>query len=211
MLPFRSLDPFRLLREPDRRRRDEERLSPPNKEPPTNQKDHLTGKVPYKFESISLQRRVRCELAPAAGVQAVIVIFGNHEFAAKSVPSAAPTAADHDIAWKAHISAAAGTRSHAPFLPLPPSSTLSPSDFAKRDLSAALKKRDRALSFFGCSPPIGEHEPRIDDKDVQRIDGEGCNGSCQARDQDPPAARRWSEIRPCRLLRTARRHRTLRR
>jgi len=29
------------------------------------------------------------------GVQAVIVILGNHEFAAKSVPSAAPTAADH--------------------------------------------------------------------------------------------------------------------
>ena len=27
------------------------------------------------------------------------------------------------------------------------------------------------------------------DKDVQRIDGEGCNGCCQARDQDPPAAR----------------------
>ena len=42
-----------------------------------------------------LQRRVRCELAPAAGVQAVIVILGNHEFAAKSVPSAAPTAANH--------------------------------------------------------------------------------------------------------------------
>src|SRR6516165_2978595 len=59
--------------------------------------------------------------------------------------------------------------------------------------------------------PIGEHEPRIDDKDVQRIDGEGCNGCCQARDQDPPAARRWSEIRPCRVLRAARRHRTLRR
>ena len=28
------------------------------------------------------------------------------------------------------------------------------------------------------------------DKDVQRIYGEGCNGCCQARDQDPPAARR---------------------
>jgi hypothetical protein len=27
LLPFRSLDPFRALREPDRRRRDEERLS----------------------------------------------------------------------------------------------------------------------------------------------------------------------------------------
>jgi hypothetical protein len=31
--PFRSLDPFRALREPDRRRRDEERLPAPNKEP----------------------------------------------------------------------------------------------------------------------------------------------------------------------------------
>jgi hypothetical protein len=80
----------------------------PNKESATNQKYDLTGKAPYRFESGSLQRRVRCELAPAAGVQAVIVIFGNHEFAAKSVPSAAPTAADHDIAWKAHISARHG-------------------------------------------------------------------------------------------------------
>ena len=49
----------------------------------------------WKFESTPLQRRVRCELAPAAGVQAVIIILGNHEFADKSVPSAAPTAADH--------------------------------------------------------------------------------------------------------------------
>jgi hypothetical protein len=30
----------------------------PNKEPPTNQKHDLTGKAPYKFESISLHRRV---------------------------------------------------------------------------------------------------------------------------------------------------------
>ena len=64
MLPFRSLDPFRPLREPDRRRRDEERLSPPNKEPPTNQKDHLTGKAPYRFESGSLQQRVGRTLPP---------------------------------------------------------------------------------------------------------------------------------------------------
>src|SRR4029077_407700 len=33
----------------------------PNKEPATNQKHDLTGKAPYRFESISLQRRVRCE------------------------------------------------------------------------------------------------------------------------------------------------------
>jgi len=30
------------------------------------------------FADCLLQRRVRCELAPAAGVQAVIVILGNH-------------------------------------------------------------------------------------------------------------------------------------
>src|SRR4029077_3420003 len=33
----------------------------PNKEPATNQKHDLTGKAPYRFESISLQRRVCCE------------------------------------------------------------------------------------------------------------------------------------------------------
>src|ERR1700751_5317732 len=32
-------------------------LSAPNKEPGTNQNDYLTGKAPYKFESVSLQRR----------------------------------------------------------------------------------------------------------------------------------------------------------
>src|SRR6201987_3654422 len=31
----------------------------PNEEPPTNQKHDVTGKAPYRFESISLQRRVR--------------------------------------------------------------------------------------------------------------------------------------------------------
>ena len=33
----------------------------PNKEPATNQNDHLTGKAPYRFESCSLQRRVSNE------------------------------------------------------------------------------------------------------------------------------------------------------
>src|SRR5215472_10065743 len=41
LLPFRSLDPFRALREPDRRRRGEERLTAPNKEP-TNQPQTIT-------------------------------------------------------------------------------------------------------------------------------------------------------------------------
>jgi len=58
MLPFRSLDPFRPLREPDRRRRDEERLSRSEQRTANKPKDHLTGKAPYRFESISLQRRV---------------------------------------------------------------------------------------------------------------------------------------------------------
>src|SRR6516164_2540265 len=59
MLPFRSLDPFRPLREPDRRRRDEERLSRSEQRTANKPKDHLTGKAPYRFESASLQRRVR--------------------------------------------------------------------------------------------------------------------------------------------------------
>src|SRR6266403_1378194 len=74
MLAFRSLDPFRALREPDRRRRDEERLSRSEQRTLSKtQNNHLTGKAPYKFESGSLQRRVLCELdvfnahqAPAA-------------------------------------------------------------------------------------------------------------------------------------------------
>jgi hypothetical protein len=60
LLQFQSLDPFRAYREPDRRRRDEERgFLAPNKEPPTNQKHDLTGKTPYRFESIPLQQTVR--------------------------------------------------------------------------------------------------------------------------------------------------------
>src|SRR6516165_2958377 len=55
MLPFQSLDPFRPLREPDRRRRDEERLSRSEQRTANKPKDHLTGKAPYRFESGSLQ------------------------------------------------------------------------------------------------------------------------------------------------------------
>src|ERR1700730_4013594 len=59
MLAFRSLDPFRALREPDRRRRDEERLSRSEQRTLSKtQNNHLTGKAPYKFESVFLQRRV---------------------------------------------------------------------------------------------------------------------------------------------------------
>src|SRR6516162_7806744 len=53
------LDPFRALRQPDRKRRDEERLSRSEQKTGFEPKHHLTGKAPYKFESSPLQRRVR--------------------------------------------------------------------------------------------------------------------------------------------------------
>src|SRR5438874_11358616 len=59
---FRSLDPFRALRELDRRRRDEERLSRSEQRTANKPKYHLTGKAPYRFESCFLQRRVGSEL-----------------------------------------------------------------------------------------------------------------------------------------------------
>src|ERR1700730_3824275 len=49
-LAFRSLDPFRALREPDRRRRDEERPSRSEQRTDSKPKNNrLTGKAPYKF------------------------------------------------------------------------------------------------------------------------------------------------------------------
>src|SRR5438874_10742176 len=57
LLAFRSLDPFRALREPDSRRRDEERPSRSEQRTLSKTKTTpLTGKAPYKFESSSLQR-----------------------------------------------------------------------------------------------------------------------------------------------------------
>jgi hypothetical protein len=55
-------------REPDRRRRDEERPLPAaNKELAINRKTPLVrGKAPYKFESCFLQQRVSCELGPGS-------------------------------------------------------------------------------------------------------------------------------------------------
>jgi hypothetical protein len=48
-LAFRSLDPFRALREPDRRRRDEEGLSRSEQRTVSKtQNNRLTGKAPYK-------------------------------------------------------------------------------------------------------------------------------------------------------------------
>src|SRR5437016_1781068 len=50
-LPFRSLDPFRALREPDPRRRDEKRPFPlRTKNWQQTQNNRLTGKAPYRFE-----------------------------------------------------------------------------------------------------------------------------------------------------------------
>ena len=59
MLPFRSLDPF--LRAPRTIAGDGTKngFPAPNKEPATNQKYGLTGKAPYRFESVFLQRRVK--------------------------------------------------------------------------------------------------------------------------------------------------------
>src|SRR5215471_21533994 len=57
-LAFRSLDPFRALREPDRRRRDEERPFPaPNKELAINRKTPLDRESPIQ---------VRIQSPPAA-------------------------------------------------------------------------------------------------------------------------------------------------
>ena len=49
--------PFRALREPDRRRRDGE--GPEQRSDDKPKTNYLTGKAPYKFESISPLRRVR--------------------------------------------------------------------------------------------------------------------------------------------------------
>src|SRR6266404_4081135 len=57
-LAFRSLDPFRALREPDPRRRYEEAFPLRTKELSANQKHYLTGKAPYKFESPFLRQPV---------------------------------------------------------------------------------------------------------------------------------------------------------
>ena len=61
-LAFRSLDPSRTLREPDRRRQDEERPSRSKQRTFSKSKrDLLTRKAPFKFESSSHHRRVHGE------------------------------------------------------------------------------------------------------------------------------------------------------
>src|SRR5215831_5133303 len=86
LLAFRSLDPFRALREPDRRRRDEERLSRFEQEPPTNQKYALTERAPYRFESPfapavsqkNLSRR-SAHRAEAAGYRGWLIVEANQD------------------------------------------------------------------------------------------------------------------------------------
>src|ERR1700751_5207256 len=60
VLPFRSLDPFRALREPDRRRRDEERLSRSEQRTDYKPKLLLDSKSPIQ---------VRIHFPPAASPQ----------------------------------------------------------------------------------------------------------------------------------------------
>jgi hypothetical protein len=68
LLAFRSLDPFRALREPDRRRRDEERPPAPNKELAAEPKNNrLTGRAPYKSDANSFLEAYNgafCPLTP---------------------------------------------------------------------------------------------------------------------------------------------------
>src|SRR5207253_8947342 len=84
MLAFRSLDPFRALREPDRRRRDEERLSRSEQRTLSKtQNNHLTAKAPYKFESGLLQQGVACERAPGADGHAKAFVLAGDQGAAR--------------------------------------------------------------------------------------------------------------------------------
>ena len=58
MLAFRSLDPFRALREPDRRRRDEERLSrSEQKTVSATQNNPLDRKSPIQVYELSVPER----------------------------------------------------------------------------------------------------------------------------------------------------------
>src|ERR1700746_6134 len=74
MLPFRSLDPFRALREPDRRRRDEERLSRSEQRTGNKPKTRLDRKSPIQ---------VRIHFAPAASLRTLSLSAGRY-------PSLAP-------------------------------------------------------------------------------------------------------------------------
>src|SRR5205085_5885635 len=62
LLPFRSLDPFRALREPDRRRRDEERLFRSEQGTDTNQKRLLDRKSPIQVRILLPPAGSPCEL-----------------------------------------------------------------------------------------------------------------------------------------------------
>src|SRR5262249_46645785 len=66
LLAFRSLDPFRALRKPDRRRRDEEPLSRSEQRTDNNPKNDLTGKAPYKSECLPRAIQRRCRIRDSA-------------------------------------------------------------------------------------------------------------------------------------------------
>src|ERR1700745_1818801 len=57
-LAFRSLDPFRALREPDRRRRDEERLFRSEQKTGNKPKRLLDRKAPYKSSELLYGNRL---------------------------------------------------------------------------------------------------------------------------------------------------------
>ena len=74
-LAFRSLDLFRALREPDRRRRDEKRPCRSEQKTATNQNDYLTGKAPYKSCELRITRSApgRPQLKSVAPLKATTV------------------------------------------------------------------------------------------------------------------------------------------
>jgi hypothetical protein len=51
----------------------------PNKELATNQNDYLTGKAPYKFESVSLHRRVGGSRHPGEVDPEPIIVCSNRK------------------------------------------------------------------------------------------------------------------------------------
>src|SRR5438552_1206919 len=134
MLAFRSLDPFRALREPDRRRRDEERLSRSEQRTLSKtQNNHLTGKAPYKFESISLQQRIINE--PAATVPVMnIGVNQNKTSVGATFPYPNRTAADLTLA-----------------APRPRTLVKGPHCMAARRLPPATKSCSRRRSKSACS------------------------------------------------------------
>ena len=69
----------------------------------TTQNNRLTGKAPYKFESISLRRGVSCELKSFRGVRGVQQKTGcRRNLLPCSASRAASTSADHGLRGRRH-------------------------------------------------------------------------------------------------------------